>query len=452
MNNETMKTTNELILKYNRPAPRYTSYPPVPYWTNAPGESEWINHLKTSYNEQTGVDLYVHVPFCESLCYYCGCNRTITKNHSVEEKYLRMLLKEWELYKEKLGFVPKINSLHFGGGTPTFLSALNLERLMNLLLENRSESFIGSVEIDPRTVLPDHFATFKKFNISRVSMGIQDFNVTVQRSINRMQSPEMVKKLVDQLRSLQFESINFDLIYGLPNQTVETIKETFDIVSELRPDLIAFYSYAHLPEKIKNQKLIKESELPTPEVKRELYQTGKRILEEKGYVEIGMDHFALPGSSLHTAMVEKKLHRNFMGYVDKKSNILIGLGPTSISDSSLSFVQNAKDNETYAKMVDAGKLPLTSGHTHSKDDLLIQQLILELMCQQEMHLENKDAIPFWPEIEKELESFKEDGLLEVKPDRLEVKTPGKGFIRNIALSFDFHYRTKTTSARFSQSV
>lgn len=443
---------NDLIAKYNRPAPRYTSYPPVPYWSQMPSEAEWISHLKNSYDEKTGVDLYVHVPFCESLCYYCGCNRTITKNHSVEEKYMQMLLKEWELYKMKLGFVPRINSLHFGGGTPTFLSAENLARLMTTLLENKSESFIGSVEIDPRTVKPEHFATFKKFGISRVSMGIQDFNVNVQRSINRMQSPELVKKLVDELRDLKFDSLNFDLIYGLPNQTVDTIRETFDIVSEMRPDLIAFYSYAHLPEKIKNQKLIKDSELPSPEVKRELYNTGKRILEEKGYVEIGMDHFALPGSSLHRAMVEKKLHRNFMGYVDKKSNILIGLGPTSISDSSLSFVQNAKDNESYAKLVDEGKLPFNTGHTHSKEDLLIQQLILELMCQQEMHLENKERIPFWKEIEKELESFKEDGLLEVKSDRLEIKSPGKGFIRNIALSFDFHYRTKTTSARFSQSV
>lgn len=445
--------STNLIQKYNKPAPRYTSYPPVPYWTGAPSENQWIEHLKKSYDEtKGGVDLYVHVPFCESLCYYCGCNRTITKNHSIEEKYLSMVLKEWELYKTKLGFVPQINSLHFGGGTPTFLSAENLARLMTSLLEKKSESFIGSVEIDPRTVKPDHFKIFKQFDISRVSMGIQDFDVTVQRSINRMQSPELVKKLVDELRDLKFDSLNFDLIYGLPNQSIKTITETFEIVEKLRPDLIAFYSYAHLPERIKNQKLINESELPSPELKRKLYETGKKILEEKGYVEIGMDHFALPGSSLYEAMITKKLHRNFMGYVDRKSNILIGLGPTSISDSSLSFVQNAKDNETYKKLLDEGKLPLTSGHTHSKEDLLIQKLILDLMCQQEMSLENKNEISFWSEIEKELQSFKSDGLLEMNNDKLAVKTEGKGFVRNIALSFDFHYRTKTTTAKFSQSV
>ena len=445
-------TPNDLIKKYNRPAPRYTSYPPVPYWTKSPTEAEWISHLKTSYDQTTGVDLYVHVPFCERLCYYCGCNRTITKNHSIEEPYLQTLLKEWKIYKEKLGFVPKVNSLHFGGGTPTFLSAENLARLMNALLENKSESFIGSVEIDPRTVRLEHFGVFKQFGIQRVSMGIQDFNVNVQRSINRMQSPELVSKLVQQLRDLKFDSINFDLIYGLPNQTVETIKETFEIVKSLKPDLIAFYSYAHLPDKIKNQKLIKEEELPSPEVKRELYLAGKKILEESGYVEIGMDHFALPGSSLHQAMIDKNLHRNFMGYVDKKSNILIGLGPTSISDSSLSFVQNAKDNETYEKLIKEGKSPFTSGHTHSPADLLIQRLILDLMCQQVMNLNQKKDIPFWNEIEQELSSFEEDGLLEIFNDKLEIKAQGKGFIRNIALSFDFHYRTRTTSAKFSQSI
>lgn len=449
MNNGTMK---ELIAKYNRPAPRYTSYPPVPYWSHRPSEEDWIAHVKTSYDQSKGVDLYIHVPYCESLCYYCGCNRTITKNHSVEGKYLEMLFKEWALYKNGLGFTPKINSLHFGGGTPTFLSAENLSRLMKMLVEMKSEHFIGSVEIDPRTVNNDHLKVFKKHGVSRISMGIQDFDVNVQRAINRMQSPELVRKLVDEVRALNFDSINFDLIYGLPNQSVETIEKTFEIVVGLRPDLIAFYSYAHLPDKIKNQKLIKESELPSPQLKRELYLTGKKILEEKGYVEIGMDHFALPGSSLHKAMIEKKLHRNFMGYVDRKSNVLIGLGPTSISDSSLSFIQNVKDVATYETMINNGKLPFTGGHTHSDEDLLIQELILELMCHQEMSLQKKNSVPFWSDIEKELNEFLSDGLLEIKKEKLIVTDTGKGFVRNIALSFDSHYRTKMTSARFSQTV
>lgn len=363
-----------------------------------------------------------------------------------------MLLKEWELYKEKLGFVPKVNSLHFGGGTPTFLSGKNLERVMISLLENKADNFVGSVEIDPRTVKIEHFDVFQQYGITRVSLGIQDFDVVVQRAINRMQSPEMVKKIVAQIKERNFDSVNFDLIYGLPNQTVNSIKETFEVVGQLRPDLIAFYSYAHLPDKIKNQKLIIEKDLPNAEQKRELYLTGKKILEEKGYVEIGMDHFALPGSSLHKAMVEKKLHRNFMGYVDKKSNVLIGLGPTSISDSSMSFIQNAKDNKSYEEMINAGKLPLSGGHTHTKDDLLIQELILQLMCQHEMSLEKKDSIPFWSEIQKELGEFKNDGLIELSDEKMKIKTSGNGFLRNIALSFDFHYRTKLTTAKFSQSI
>ncbi|MGZ3806547.1 MAG: oxygen-independent coproporphyrinogen III oxidase [Bacteriovorax sp.] len=447
-----MEKQIDLITKYNRPAPRYTSYPPVPYWTNAPDESHWISHLQKSYDEKKGVDLYVHVPFCESLCYYCGCNRTITKNHDVEEKYLGLVLKEWGLYKTKLGFVPKINSLHFGGGTPTFLSSKNLESLIVLLLENKSEVFVGSVEVDPRTVLEAHLDVFKRHGINRVSLGIQDFDPLVQKAINRHQSPEMVSALVQSLRERHFDSINFDLIYGLPKQTLKSISETFDVVSDLRPDLIAFYSYAHLPEKIKNQRLIREEDLPTPQEKRELYLAGKKILEEKGYVEIGMDHFALPGSFLHKAMLEKKLHRNFMGYVDKKTGILIGLGPTSISDSSLSFVQNAKDIKSYEEAINGERLPLSTGHTHSKEDLLIQDLILKLMCQHELDLSSKESIPFWQEIKSDLEEFRNDGIIEFSGEKMMMRNQGKGFVRNVALSFDFHYRTKLTSAKFSQSI
>lgn len=442
----------DLIAKYNRPAPRYTSYPPVPYWNNPPDEKRWLGHLLDSYDEFQGVDLYVHVPFCESLCYYCGCNRTITKNHEIETEYLNQVLGEWELYKTKLGFIPKINSLHFGGGTPTFLSGHHLEKLIRALLENKSESFVGSIEIDPRRVSKEHYETFKMLGIKRVSLGIQDFDITVQRVINRLQSPELVRKVISDLRLAEVDSINFDLIYGLPKQTIHSIRETFEIVSSLKPDLIAFYSYAHLPDKIKNQKLINPTDLPSAQLKRELYLEGKKILEEKGYVEIGMDHFALPGSYLHLAMEQKKLHRNFMGYVDKKSNILIGLGPTSISDSSMSFAQNAKENAKYAEMIAQGKLPLSGGHTHTPEDLLVQDLLQDLMCQGRMSLDKKEKIPYWNEISVELDGFRNDGLIDLTEQELLIHEEGKGFLRNIALSFDFHYRTKSSAAKFSQTI
>lgn len=447
-----MKRMNDLIKKYNRPGPRYTSYPPVPFWNNAPSEDKWIAHIKNSYQEDVGVDLYIHVPFCESLCFYCGCNRTITKNHEVEDFYLTALLKEWKIYKEKLDFTLKINSLHFGGGTPTFLSPKNLETLLVTFLQNKSKSFIGSIEIDPRTCSDEHLEVLSRCDIKRVSLGIQDFDSDVQKAINRDQSPKMVEILVEKLRFNHFTSINFDLIYGLPKQSLDSISKTIEIVAKMRPDLIAFYSYAHLPEKIKNQRLIVENDLPSPEMKRGLYDLGKKLLIENGYVDVGMDHFALPSSFLYQAMVENKLHRNFMGYVDKKSPILIGLGPSSISDSSMSFIQNIKDVKAYVKKVQSGKLPLESGHTHNKNDLLIQKIILEMMCHNEIEIIDKECLPYWKEIEKELNDFQSDGIIEIENDQIRITSLGKGFVRNVAMSFDYYLREQTSKIKFSQTI
>lgn len=447
-----MKSLNQLILKYNRPGPRYTSYPPVPFWNSAPDEEKWISHIKNSYQEEVGVDLYVHVPFCESLCYYCGCNRTITKNHEVESPFIEALLKEWEIYKIKLGFPVKINSLHFGGGTPTFLSPKNLEKLISTLILHKTKDFIGSIEIDPRTCSVEHLEVLNRLGIKRISLGIQDFDSDVQKAIHRSQSPEMVETLVQKLRSNNFSSLNFDLIYGLPKQSLHSISRTIEIVSKMKPDLIAFYSYAHLPERIKNQRLILESDLPSPEIKRELYELGKKLLLDQGYEDIGIDHFALPSSYLYKAKAEKKLHRNFMGYVDKKSSVLIGLGPTSISDSSLSFVQNIKEVKSYQAMVDRGMLPIEIGHTHNKKDLLIKEIILEMICHYSVLIQEKESIPFWEEIEKELQAFEEDGILKLDDKLISITSLGEGFVRNIAMSFDYYLRQRETGVRFSLTI
>lgn len=446
------KTISELIQKYNKPGPRYTSYPPVPYWNNTPSESEWIGHIKMNYNQEMGIDLYVHVPFCESLCYYCGCNRTITKNHDVEEYYLTSILKEWGMYKSKLGLIPKVNSLHFGGGTPTFLSAPNLSLLISSLLENKSKNFLGSIEIDPRTCSDSHLEILSLHNIKRTSLGIQDFDPIVQKAINRDQSPAMVETLVDKLRKANMESLNFDLIYGLPKQSLESISKTIEIVARLKPDLIAFYSYAHLPEKIKNQRLIQEEDLPNPELKKSLYELGKKLLLENGYHDVGMDHFALKTNFLYQAMIEKRLHRNFMGYVDKKSPLLIGLGPSSISDSSNSFIQNVKDVKEYTQKIQEDKLPISIGHTHNNEDLLIQKMILQLMCHNEISFNNKMDIPYWSEIVSELKSFEEDGIIEMNDDHLYITTLGKGFVRNVAMTFDYHLRRQSNKVKFSQTI
>lgn len=446
-----MKTLNELIEKYNKPGPRYTSYPPVPFWKNTPPEKEWLSHIKLAYNEQEGVDLYVHVPYCEKLCYYCGCNRTITRNHDVEDPFLEMVLNEWEIYRERLGFTPKINSLHFGGGTPTFLSPKNLEKLIRTLTQEKTKSFIGSIEIDPRTCTDEHLDVLAEQDITRVSLGIQDFDPDVQNAINRQQSVAMVKQLVDKIRERGFSSVNFDLIYGLPRQTVKTVSETIEIVSQLRPDLIAFYGYAHLPGKIKNQRLINESELPSAALRRELYETGKKILAGHGYVDIGLDHFALQGSFLYEAMIKGKLHRNFMGYVDKKSSVLIGLGPTSISDSSLSFIQNAKEIEDYRKMLRKGHLPIEKGHIHAPEDLKAQELILGLMCNGSVKIE-EEKIPEWNNVKLELIEFEKDGLLNFAEGTVTLTSIGKSFMRNVAMTFDHHLRNRESVVKFSQTI
>lgn len=449
--NAPMQDLKTLIEKYNKPGPRYTSYPPVPFWNpTPPSEGEWITHLKAKYNTQEGIDLYVHVPYCEKLCYYCGCNRTITKDHSLEDPYLGMIIKEWEIYKKHLGLIPKVNSLHFGGGTPTFLSADNLRTLIQKLTVNKMEQFIGSIEIDPRTCQEAHLNVLSELGIQRVSLGIQDFDPEVQRAINRDQSVKMVELLMEKLRKYEFQSINFDLIYGLPKQTLKSISATMEVVARLRPDLIAFYGYAHLPGKIKNQRLIHEDDLPSAEERKELYESGKKILKQYGYEEVGMDHFALSGSYLLKAKNEGKLHRNFMGYVDKKSSILIGLGPTSISDSSQSFIQNAKSVSAYEEAIKKGVLAIASGHTHSADDLSVQDLILNLMCRGEVEI--KKSIPYLNEVEKELASFEEDGVLTRENNFIRLSPVGKGFVRNVAMSFDFHLREQKSKARFSQTI
>lgn len=446
-----MQNLNHLIKKYNIAGPRYTSFPPVPFWHDTPSEEAWIQHIKSKYKENVGIDLYVHVPYCESLCYYCGCSRVINKSHDVEDEFVSLLLKEWDLYKKKLGFIPVINSLHFGGGTPTYLSGSNLNQLLKELTANKSLSFIGSIEIDPRTCKEEHLKVLSDYGIQRVSLGIQDFDPDVQKSINRFQSPKLVEELVQKLRSYNFSSINFDLIYGLPKQTTDSIKNTIEIVTKLKPDLIAFYSYAHLPERIKNQRLIRNDDLPAPEIKRELYELGKKLLFEVGYFDVGMDHFALPTSYLYKAKITHNLHRNFMGYVDKKSSILIGLGPTSISDSSLSYIQNQKDIKNYKNALMNDELPIEKGHTHTERDLKVQRIILDLMCKNEVSIEPGD-IPYWPQIETDLKGFQEDQILNFDAKHLQITKLGNAFIRNIAMSFDFYLREKNHSVKFSQTI
>ncbi|MBC7456877.1 MAG: oxygen-independent coproporphyrinogen III oxidase, partial [Bdellovibrionaceae bacterium] len=344
--------TDSLFKKYDLPVPRYTSYPTVPYWSITPSEDQWIQHLNTALStEQSSWSMYLHIPYCETLCTFCGCNTIITKNHNLENFYVDLLLKEWEIYKQAVpAFTTKpLKQLHLGGGTPTFLSAEALTRLLSTILNDviKDKNFEASIEVDPRRTNKEQLKALKDVGFNRVSMGVQDFNHEVQRLINRVQPYDITKNLTQDARDLGFGSVNYDLIYGLAKQTLVSFGDTIDKTIELRPDRIALYSFALVPWIKPAQRLFKDEDLPVADDKRKLYELARTKLTAAGYIEIGMDHFALPDENLSLALKNKTLHRNFMGYTDHKTDVLLGLGISSISESPYSFHQNEKVSSLY---------------------------------------------------------------------------------------------------------
>jgi oxygen-independent coproporphyrinogen-3 oxidase len=436
-----------LLKKYDVAAPRYTSYPPVPFWNGEFTKTQWIQELSCS---DEAIDLYIHIPYCQQLCYYCGCHRVISKNRDRGAAYVDTLIKEWQLYQNKTNL--KIASLHFGGGTPNFLNLVDWDRLLGTLQASFAEDFIGSVEVDPRTVEFEQLKLLKSFGFSRLSMGIQDFDSDVQKAINREQSFDLVSDVTQIAREMGYTSVNFDLIYGLPLQTAESVLQTIDQVVQLQPDMIAWYSYAHLPERLKNQKILEKYHRASGEEKRNLYNLGREELFKFGYTEIGLDHFALKGSYLARAFDNEKLHRSFMGYTDKKAPITLGLGVSSISASDHFFVQNEKDIKQYTELVEQGELPLIGGHRMSSTDQLVQEHIQSLMCQSKINLSEMKSHPFWKDIQKNLDEFIQDGIILIEDDILMVSPEGRPFLRNLAMVFDEHLRTKNTKVKFSQSI
>lgn len=429
-----------LIEKYDIQAPRYTSYPPVPYWEKAPTEDEWFQDIeKTFSNKGRSADIYIHIPFCRQICHYCGCNRLASSNQELMENYVSTLLQEWSLYRKRLGDF-SLASLHLGGGTPTWLR----EELLSKMLDGVSQSNItGSVEVDPRVTSKGHLKILFKKGLRRLSMGIQDFHPDVQNKIGRIQELELVQNIVTQVREVGFEELNFDLIFGLPSQTEESLTWTFEQVAKLRPDTIAFYSFAYVPHFAKNQSHINLSDVPQGIQKRRLYELGRELLFNYGYIEIGMDHFALPSSSLSVALKEKKLTRSFMGYTVRKAPVLIGLGCSSISSSSLSFVQNEKDVETYSTPIQQGRLPIFKGHKQTLEDIETEKMIQEIMCLGETYIpENKKVI---------LSDFLSDHLIKIQGQQLLVTEEGRPFLRNIAYAFD-HRAHKNSKTGFSRTI
>lgn len=449
-----------LIRKYNVPGPRYTSYPTVPYWDKQPltidGWRQAVEETFTNTNQSMGLSIYIHLPYCESLCTYCGCNTRITVNHQVEEPYIETLLKEWDIYLDIFGEKPKISELHLGGGTPTFFSPQNLQHLITVILSKAELAMDPELgfEAHPNNTSKEHLQMLYDLGFRRLSLGIQSFDPKVQEVINRIQSFEAVAEVTNQAREIGYNSINYDLIYGLPLQTTVGIRDTIQKVSQLKPDRVAFYSYAHVPWIKPGQRKFTELDLPTDDKKRALYELGKELLERQGYHEIGMDHFALPSDRLYQAVQEKTLHRNFMGYTPTHTQLVIGLGASSISDTWTAFAQNHKRIEEYIEAIERGELASFRGHCLTEEDLIIRRHILNLMCHFETVWEETSEMP--DAMREGLERLREmeiDDLISIDGDRITVKAWGRPFVRNICMALDARlWRAAPATQIFSTTV
>ncbi len=450
-----------LISKYNVPGPRYTSYPTVPYWDmdTFSGKS-WKETLKASFDEsnrEQGISLYIHLPFCESLCTFCGCHKRITKRHELETPYINTVLREWSLYCDLFGSRPLIKELHLGGGTPTFFSAENLKMLVDGIFHcaDRSEDYEFSFEGHPNNTTREHMQVLYDLGFRRVSFGIQDYSKSIQQAIHRIQPYDNVKYVTECAREIGYTSVGHDLIYGLPYQHISHVEASVVMTKSLMPDRIAFYSYAHVPwVKGSGQRGFKESDLPSAEEKKHQYEWGRKLLMEAGYEEIGMDHFALKSDSLYKAMEAGSLHRNFMGYTTSKTQLMIGLGVSSIGDSWYSFAQNVKSLEEYEHLVYNQIIPIYRGHILTEEDEVIRKHILNLMCRFKTTWKQKGQQ--FPELAHALErlgEMEQDGLVEISPTELIVTEKGKPFIRNICMAFDLRMQRKAPQTQlFSMTI
>jgi oxygen-independent coproporphyrinogen III oxidase len=438
-------TPAALLRKYDVPGPRYTSYPTILHWDNQLTSDEWLQSISDSIDlterHGTGAAIYVHIPFCRSLCTYCGCNSRTTASTSAGRRYVQTVLREWELYHWHRARPLPLAELHLGGGTPTFLSAAELEELVaGLLLHVRKTADAEfSLESDPRVTQPEQLSTLYRLGFRRLSLGIQDFDPRVQLAINRVQSERQVREVTEQARAIGFNSINYDLIYGLPFQTLDSVAQTIAAVLRLRPDRIAFYAYAHVPWVKPGQRHFTEKDLPAGDQKRALYEFGRRLLAEAGYREIGMDHFALAEESLWQAASKGTLHRNFMGYTTRYVAPLIGLGASAIGDSWDAFAQNEKDVEVYEARVAGHELPISRGHKLSADDLVLRHHVLSLMTRFETSWARPELhIPFLDSVADRLSELQGDELVRLTTTSCKVTEAGRPFLRNISMAFDAH--------------
>jgi len=452
----------DLIVRYGGRGPRYTSYPTALQFNDELTEADYKAKAKQSNDSDVPLSLYVHIPFCHSLCYYCGCNKIVTRNEQRVSRYMDMLYREIDMQSELFDRKRKVEQLHFGGGTPTYLDKEQLGALMDHLRRSftfdESEEHEFSIEVDPRTVDAERIRELRALGFNRLSLGIQDFHEPVQKAVNRAQSPAEVQALVDSAREAGFGSISFDLIYGLPLQTVETFDKTLDVVIGMKPDRLAVYNYAHLPERFKGQRMINADEIPSPETKLDLLHHTIDKLCDAGYIYIGMDHFALPDDELVLARENGTLQRNFQGYSTHRQCDLIALGVSGIGGIGNMFAQNAVSTIEYEEIIERGELPIKKGLLVDDDDLLRAAVIQDLMCYDNLSYDDFSArhnVDFREYFEKEIEKLdvlENDGLIELTDSGITITPQGRLLLRNIAMTFDRYIDLEENDNRFSKAI
>ena len=452
----------ELIKKHDKAGPRYTSYPTAPMFHAGTDSSVYAKTLKQVAADQSPLSLYIHIPFCNTVCYYCGCNKIVTKKYELAAPYLELLFKEIDTVADLIGNARPVTQLHFGGGTPTFLNDDQIRALMGKLRERfrfvDDENAEYSIEMDPRECTPETVKTLREVGFNRMSMGVQDFDPIVQKAVNRIQSREVTLKVLNDARREGFKSMNIDLMYGLPHQTKETFDATLEQVIEFSPDRIALFNYAHLPQMFMPQRRIDESAMPSPQEKLAILEHSINKLIDAGYVFIGMDHFAKPDDELTIAQQEGKLYRNFQGYSTQADCDLIGLGLTSIGYVGGSFFQNEKEMDAYEAAITDHGLAVFRGYTLSQEDHLRRNVIMRLMCDFALdftRVEEEFGIAFkehFADSLADLHEMEADGLLTLSDTELTVLPAGRLMIRNVAMVFDEHLRNKAQSSGFSKTI
>ncbi len=465
MDPQTPQVTPELLLKHDRPGPRYTSYPTAVEFSESYGEAAYrTSLLEAAGRRDEPLSLYLHIPFCKERCTFCGCNVIITKKHEVASEYLTYLHREIRAVAQILDGRRKVVQYHWGGGTPTYLNTAEMRALQAVVREcfDLQPDAEVAIEVDPKVTTLEQIDTLLEMGFNRLSMGVQDFTPEVQVAVNRNQTEAETRVLYEYARKAGFGSINFDFIYGLPLQTVPTFRRSLETAIGMRPERVAIYSFAHVPWIKGNQKTIDPSDLPSPEVKMELFCLARQSFLDAGYRAVGMDHFALPEDELSRAVENRTLHRNFMGYTVKTAPDMIGFGVSSIGDVSGAYAQNTKKLSVYYRDLEAGRLPVERGYRLSDDDQVRRFVITRIMCNAHLDtraVEERFGIDFGRYFATEIDELRapgglvEQGFLSVEPDALDLQPLGRLFVRNVAMVFDRYLRDKKTDKPvFSRTV